>query len=56
MKQGGIASETAAGQLTVVKLALVGTPIVFIAYALALGIGHGGPLRDAIPGVLCGRL
>ena len=50
MKQGDIASETAAGQLTAFKLALVGTPIVFIAYTLALGIGHGGPLRDAIPG------
>jgi two-component system, LytTR family, response regulator len=50
MKQGKIASETAAKEPGPVQLALVSTPIVFVAYALALGIGHGGPLRDAIPG------
>jgi two-component system LytT family response regulator len=56
MKQGPIASGTAAMESRPGRLALVGTSIVFAAYALALGIGHGGPLRDAISGAVANTI
>jgi two-component system, LytTR family, response regulator len=50
MKQGAIASETLSKGPGLVPLALIGTPVVFVAYELALSIGHGSSLADAIPG------
>lgn len=50
MKQGAIASGPSARELGLGRLALVGTPVVFAAYVLALGIGHDSPLWAAIPG------
>jgi len=50
MKQGAITSGTSPDGPGLVQLALVGTPIVFAAYALALSIGHGSSLVDALPG------
>ena len=50
MKQGPIASNMAAAEHGAARLALIGTPIVFAAYAIALTIGHGGSLWDAAPG------
>src|SRR5512146_176299 len=50
MKQGAIASGTAPKELSLVQLGLVGTPLVFAAYALALSIGHDSSLMDALPG------
>lgn len=52
MKQGPIASTKAARELTAVRLALVGAPVVLAAYAVALSIGHGGSLWDALPGAM----
>jgi two-component system, LytTR family, response regulator len=52
MKQGPVASQSVANGPGVARLALVGTPIVFSAYLAALGIGHGGPIGDAIPGAV----
>ena len=56
MKQGSIALGSAADPPGVAKLALVGTLMVFSAYTLALGVGHGGPLRDAVPGALANTI
>lgn len=50
MEQAAIASGTGRKDLGLARLALVGSPIVFIAYALALSIGHGSSLADALPG------
>jgi len=50
MEQGAISSATGPKILGLTQLALIGTPIVFIAYALALSIGHGSSLADALPG------
>lgn len=50
MKQVPIALQTGTGGLGTVRLALIGTPVVFGAYALVLAIGHGGSLLDALPG------
>ncbi|HEX3677084.1 MAG TPA: hypothetical protein VHU79_06820, partial [Sphingomicrobium sp.] len=56
MKQGAIASGTVPKELSLVQLALVGTPLVFAAYALALGIGHDSSLIDALPGSLANTI
>jgi DNA-binding LytR/AlgR family response regulator len=50
MEQGAIASEGVPRKAGLAQLALVGTPVVFIAYTLALSIGHGSSLVDALPG------
>jgi two-component system, LytTR family, response regulator len=50
MKQGAIASQSLSKEPGLVQLALVGTPVVFVAYELALSIGHGSSLIDALPG------
>src|SRR6476469_50678 len=50
MEQGRVSSEAARNGLGLARLALVAIPIVFVAYVLALGIGHGGTLWDAVPG------
>jgi DNA-binding LytR/AlgR family response regulator len=38
--------------VSAVRLALIATPTVFVAYALVLSIGHDSPLLDAIPGAV----
>jgi DNA-binding LytR/AlgR family response regulator len=50
MKQGAIASGRVPKDVGLAKLALVGTPLVFAAYELALSIGHDSSLIDALPG------
>src|SRR5579864_8840333 len=50
MKQGAIASDRVPKELSLVRLALVGTPVVFLAYELALSLGHDSSLTDALPG------
>jgi two-component system LytT family response regulator len=62
MKQEAIASESVVNWPSLARLALVATAIVFSAYTLALGVGRGGPLSDAVggavpntsPTVMCG--
>ncbi|WP_341631200.1 response regulator transcription factor [Sphingomonas agri] len=50
MRQGPIVSATGGGQPQLARLALAGTAVVFAGYALALSIGHGSSLADALPG------
>jgi hypothetical protein len=50
MKQGSITSAGGTGELSLAKIALGGTFIVFVAYALVLSIGRSSSLRDALPG------
>lgn len=50
MKEGSIGSAVGTGELSLTKLVVAGTPIVFAAYALALSIGHGSSLAGALPG------
>ena len=52
MKQGPIASEKTRREPSGLQLALIATPIVLAAYAMALSIGHGSPLWDTVPGAL----
>jgi two-component system, LytTR family, response regulator len=56
MKQGAIASGTVPKELSLIKLALVGTPLVFAAYELALSIGHDSSLVDALPGSIANTI
>ena len=56
MKEEPIPSRTLVRELGLKELALFGTPVVFGAYALVLGIGHGGSLWDAIPGSLANTI
>jgi hypothetical protein len=50
MKQGPISSAAGSSDPGVVQLAVVGAPIVFAAYALALSVGHDSGLWSAVPG------
>ena len=50
MKQEAIAAGATQKDASLTKLALIATPIVFSAYVLALSIGRGSPIQDALPG------
>ena len=56
MKSGAITSATGPKEPGLAQFALAGTLIVFVAYALALSIGHGSSLRDAVPGAVANTI
>ena len=56
MNQEPVASATATRELSGVQLALIATPIVLVAYALVLSIGHESPLQATIPGALANTI
>lgn len=50
MKQSPIPTGPVLKDVSVARLTLIGTPIVFVAYTTALAVGHGSSIRDALPG------
>lgn len=57
MKQDGrIAASKAQGAVSLPRLALIGTPIVFVAYAIAIGVARELPLPITIAGAFANAL
>jgi len=52
MKEERIASRAHPEEISVLQLAVFGTPVVFAAYTLVLSVGHDSSLLQAVPGGL----